>query len=350
MDPPVSAVSALTTLYKTALDSIASPGGDEDIRGDLRLLLGFVKFTLYHNCYGDWKIFLQSLLESYTGANWSSKLPVLCDKLSSLLVYDESQCFQLIHKSLDDFLMDHNRCGDDWFLDHKIYKSLTSACSKLLMSYLGNACMSNSVSSEKTATQYALQYCSIYYSNVWKTGPRDNNFDIEAEVSHLLQWYLLRWVFYAVTKSSDFDRWQTVGFLSEGLLNLSENLDKTRNDPFAQLIHEAHRLSSALYANCCRARKVNTILYFFHFLCAAYRKDMKILHQWYMPAFVQMAGCSQNYGDIIEAIKALNDYPPLLSKEDTTAENIEIIGIFEVIEDEMLADVDWDLKKSWLDY
>ncbi|KAF5371750.1 hypothetical protein D9758_003465 [Tetrapyrgos nigripes] len=314
---PTSALSALTTLYQTALSSIAAAEGDEDIRRDLRLLLGFIKFTRPDKNI-EWTILLQSLLESYTGADWSSKLPDLCDKLSSLLVYDESQRFRLIHKSLDDFLTDRDRCGDDWLLDHHNFqKNLASACSKLLMSHLGNVRMSNSVSSKKTVSQYASEYWHNYYIIAWQSVPRDNNFDIGAELSHLLQRYLLRW---------------------------------TRDDPFARLIREANRLCSALLVDPTRAQKEQTILYFFDFLCAAYRKDINILHRCYMLVFVQMAGGSRNYGDIIEAIKALNDYPPLLSEEDTPVEDIQIIGIPELIDDEMLAKVDWDLVTNWYDH
>ncbi len=61
----------------------------------------------------------------------------IVDKLGSVVQEDDDGSLELIHKSFDDFLRDHGRCGDGWFIDVKEHeKELARRCVLSLTMFL----------------------------------------------------------------------------------------------------------------------------------------------------------------------------------------------------------------------
>ncbi len=119
---PADAIEALTTLYRTALDTIVSEvyGPKEDIQQCIRAVLGALIVRK-----ANLTVPMLSKLVLHEGdpsAQW------IVAKLGSV-VQERSGNLELIHKSFDDFLQDHDRCGDGWFIDIKQHeKELACQC------------------------------------------------------------------------------------------------------------------------------------------------------------------------------------------------------------------------------
>ncbi|KAK0421920.1 hypothetical protein EV421DRAFT_589816 [Armillaria borealis] len=119
---PADAMEALTILYRTALDTIVSevPGTKEDVQRCIRAVLGALIVRK--------RVMSVPMLTELVLQEGDPSAQFIVDKLGSV-VQDFGGCLVLIHKSFDDFLRDHGRCGDLWFIDVKEHeKELARRC------------------------------------------------------------------------------------------------------------------------------------------------------------------------------------------------------------------------------
>ncbi len=130
---PADAMAALTVLYQTALDTIVSEvsGTKEDVQVQrcIRAVLGALivrkdKMTV-------------SMLPELVLQAGEPSAQYIIDKLGSVVQEYEDGSLELIHKSFDDFLRDHGRCGNGWFIDVKEHeKELARRCVLSLTMFL----------------------------------------------------------------------------------------------------------------------------------------------------------------------------------------------------------------------
>ncbi len=120
---PADAIEALTILYQTALETIVSEvyGRKEDIQRCIRAVLG----ALIVRKDG----MTVSMLPELVLQAGDPPAQYIIDKLGSVVQEDDDGSLELIHKSFDDFLRDHSRCSDGWFIDVKEHeKELARRC------------------------------------------------------------------------------------------------------------------------------------------------------------------------------------------------------------------------------
>ncbi|KIK58634.1 hypothetical protein GYMLUDRAFT_86243 [Collybiopsis luxurians FD-317 M1] len=187
-DIPNTSTKALTVLYQTALDSIAGEE-DCDLKDHLRLVLGFTKFFHAQYKLGLEHDRLQNLLNYHTKhrLNQSFQIDLLSlkTKISSLLVGDK-----LIHKSLDDYLTDKDRCKKDWYIDPLEQKqNLAAACSICIIEYISRVTHNTGEGQLQGSMDFA--YASENWAFYFRGLPCSV---IEKEAGPLLQKYLLRWL------------------------------------------------------------------------------------------------------------------------------------------------------------
>ncbi|KAF5375811.1 hypothetical protein D9757_011173 [Collybiopsis confluens] len=350
-DIPENSTGALSLLYETALDSIAGEN-DTDLKSHICLVLGFTKCFHQEYTLGLNYPRLQSLLNYYSNNQLAPNIDLnsIIRRISSLLV--EGQFIELIHKSLDDYLTDKNRCKNDWYIDRTLYKlKLANACSFCIVEHIQRTDnMADYEGEGRKLHDHDQDFC--YASENWalyllKFSPE--KIYQESYDSHLLlQKYLLRWLF--ISEQPIYNEWATLGCnVPYSLMTLVKSLQTHKNQtPFLSLMADVYRLSSGLcfirgsgYSHPSNPTKL--VIFFFHFLCASFRRGFNALYQCYMPVFVHMARGSRNYYDIINAIRQL-PCPPLLTTSVST--DIVIQEIPEVIDDEYLAWVDWAMIRT----
>ncbi|SJL00968.1 uncharacterized protein ARMOST_04282 [Armillaria ostoyae] len=123
---PSDATEALTTLYRTALDTLVSePGTNVDIKKYVRSVLGAVLVT--QTPPGMTEGVLDHVVLLGEGSPPSRHIVSM---LGSVLSPEtEDSPIRLIHKSLNDFLQDRSRCGDEWFIDVTLHcKAIAEQC------------------------------------------------------------------------------------------------------------------------------------------------------------------------------------------------------------------------------
>ncbi|PBK89091.1 hypothetical protein ARMGADRAFT_351804 [Armillaria gallica] len=129
---PANATVALTSLYQTALDAIVSEGSgeDEDVRQCIHAVLGALIVRKGNMTV---PMLPKLVLQKGEGAFLAQSI---VDKLGSVVREDEDGNLELIHKSFDDFLRDHGRSRDRWFIDVKKHEQeLASRCVLSLTSF-----------------------------------------------------------------------------------------------------------------------------------------------------------------------------------------------------------------------
>ncbi|PBK84337.1 hypothetical protein ARMGADRAFT_610783 [Armillaria gallica] len=127
---PADAMEALTILYQTALETIVSEvsGRKEDIRRCIRAVLGTLIVRKDNMSV--------SMLPELVLQAGDPSAQCIIDKLGSV-VQERDGSLELIHKSFDDFLRDHGRCGDGWFIDVEEHeKELARRCVLSLTMFL----------------------------------------------------------------------------------------------------------------------------------------------------------------------------------------------------------------------
>ncbi|THU99205.1 hypothetical protein K435DRAFT_837766 [Dendrothele bispora CBS 962.96] len=133
-DVPKDALKALTTLYQTALESIAGEDGDADIRADIRSVLGRIMASNF--------LTPVTLNGPFTGTDSSDafrpdRTTHVFEKLWSLIQKDDdTQRLSLLHKSFDDFLTDELR-SREYYIDVKDYVlDWATTCTSYFINFL----------------------------------------------------------------------------------------------------------------------------------------------------------------------------------------------------------------------
>ncbi|SJL09130.1 uncharacterized protein ARMOST_12506 [Armillaria ostoyae] len=173
---PTDAMNALTILYQTTLDTVVSEVSGtkepEDIRRCIRAVLGALivsrgKMTV-------------PMLPELVLQEGDPSAQLIVDRLRSMVQQVEvvdpfipkitgikkSHRPKLIHKSFDDFLQDHDRCGDEWFIDVKEFeKELARRCVLSLTTFFKNwtppSANSGSSGIYRRATILDQYYCVV---------------------------------------------------------------------------------------------------------------------------------------------------------------------------------------------
>ncbi len=118
---PADAMAALTMLYQAALKTIASEVPGEDVRQCICAVLGALivrkgKMTV-------------PMLPELVLQQGDPRAQLIVARLGSVVQERSDGSLELIHKSFDDFLQDHSRCGVEWFIDVKKHeKELAQRC------------------------------------------------------------------------------------------------------------------------------------------------------------------------------------------------------------------------------
>ncbi|KAK0438250.1 hypothetical protein EV421DRAFT_2037891 [Armillaria borealis] len=170
-DIPASATEALTTLYLTSLKALISEnrGIKVKVQECVRSVLGAVLVT--QTPPGMTEEVLDKVVLFNTGSPPSHHILSMLG--SVLSPQTEDSPIRLIHKSLDDFLQDQSRCGDEWFID------VTLHC------------------------QAIAEQCRIVSKSFMKTWSPKNNMDIEAVPAHISKYALFGVFWYS---ESSFDK------------------------------------------------------------------------------------------------------------------------------------------------
>ncbi|PBK98147.1 hypothetical protein ARMGADRAFT_569013 [Armillaria gallica] len=123
---PRDATEALTTLYRTALDTLVSePGVNADIKKYVRTVLGAVLVTQMPP--GMTEDVLDNVVLLGEGSPPSRHIVSMLGSVLSPQTKDSP--IRLIHKSFDDFLQDQSQCGDEWFVDVTVHrKAIAEQC------------------------------------------------------------------------------------------------------------------------------------------------------------------------------------------------------------------------------
>ncbi|KAK0439721.1 uncharacterized protein EV420DRAFT_1733548 [Desarmillaria tabescens] len=172
-DIPNDATEALTFLYRTALNTLVSeiPGNNADIKKCVCAVLGAV--LVAETPPG----MTEETLDDLVLDQGSPPSHHIVSMLGSILSPEtEDSPIRLIHKSLDDFLQDRSRCGDEWFVDVTLHRvTLAKRCLTSLTSFLLEWSKINSHSSDFIAvpeylSRYAL-FGALWHINAFdKTG------------------------------------------------------------------------------------------------------------------------------------------------------------------------------------
>ncbi|KAK0452864.1 uncharacterized protein EV420DRAFT_626870 [Desarmillaria tabescens] len=172
-DIPSDATEALTFLYRTALNTLSSeiPGTNADIKKCVRDVLGAVLAA--ETPPG----MTEEILDNIVLDQGSPPSHRIVSMLGSIISPEtEDSPIRLIHKSLDDFLQDRSRCGDDWFVDVTLHRmALAKRCLTSLTPFLLEWSKINTHSLDIIAvpeyiSRYAL-FGALWHINVFdKTG------------------------------------------------------------------------------------------------------------------------------------------------------------------------------------
>ncbi|KAK7051179.1 hypothetical protein VNI00_004679 [Paramarasmius palmivorus] len=117
--PPKDPLYALTILYQTALNSFVIRHGDEDIRENICIALGLIitsssipSVQVLHN------------LVKYVYPKKEAGILGAFQKLQSLVIITQREgAYQLLHKSFDDFLSSKDQAGH-WYINTEKYKAI----------------------------------------------------------------------------------------------------------------------------------------------------------------------------------------------------------------------------------
>ncbi|KAK0211846.1 hypothetical protein IW262DRAFT_336881 [Armillaria fumosa] len=188
--PPSDATEALTTLYRTSLDTLVSePGANTDIKKYVRSVLGALLATEMDllRTSGMREDILDNIV--LQGEDSPPSHHIVSMLGSVLSPQTEYKPIRIIHKSFDDFLQDRSRCGDDWFIDVALHrKALVEQCQTASKSFLETWSPTSDMDFGAVPayiSEYAL-FGKFWYSDFDKS-------DIEL-VASFFRPYLLPWL------------------------------------------------------------------------------------------------------------------------------------------------------------
>ncbi|KAK7041900.1 hypothetical protein VNI00_008881 [Paramarasmius palmivorus] len=118
-EPPKNALHALTALYEIALKSLVREG-DEDIQQNICMALGLIMATSVQ--FSQFPIHVLHDLLQYVDPDKAPGILSAFNKLRSLIT-EENEKYQLLHKSFDDFLTSKDRAGH-WYINGEKYEAI----------------------------------------------------------------------------------------------------------------------------------------------------------------------------------------------------------------------------------
>jgi hypothetical protein len=190
----LSSLKTLDILYKTALNSVLDEITDEDIQRNARAILGAImalsRVTM--------NIPLTTpILTSLLAHLDVTRINGFLDKLRSVMITanDNTSAIKLMHKSLDDFLTDKNRCGMGWYIClQDEYRNAAVACLSEVHAWLDNPDPNSRAMSSSLEPRIRFAFDAIFVIFV---GTRIKSIPSEtvlyAKLQSLFSVYLLRW-------------------------------------------------------------------------------------------------------------------------------------------------------------
>ncbi|KAL0069733.1 hypothetical protein AAF712_003002 [Marasmius tenuissimus] len=339
-DIPKTALEALDTLYKTTLEAVASERGDEDIKRDIRLVLGIIMAA---STAAEWNphftpSILQSLLVHIKGED-GHQLEVdvveVLDKLGSVLKHtDDDAGLQLLHVSFAEFLRDEERSAS-WYIDDRMHAGiLAAACVSSVLSHIGENELAEEHRQEFIYTSsFWLDHCAPLSAQVVESTP-----GLYDGLLKMIRVYLVRWMYcHLAWKRRTWARWKHLDVFealmadpqvmysstSKRFRNLTDTQLSRLSDDLSlkQLLSDAQVFMSVGFQ--ASLRDQHWLAACFTWLCQHSSSD---LYRCYVPAFVQMANGSNQHGRIVAAIKKNQSrYPPIV--ELGVSDVIEISGV-----------------------
>ncbi len=195
-DIPASATEALTTLYLASLNALVSeiPGVNAKIKKCVRSVLGAV--LVNRTPPGMTEDVLDKIVLSSTGSPPSRHIVSMLGSVLSPETKDSP--IRLIHKSLDNFLQDRNRCGDEWFVDVPLHrKAIAQQCRVVSKSFMKTWSPTSDMDIEAVPayiSKYAL------FGMFWYSEPAFDKSDLELFTSFFRP-YFLPWLDIVATDS-----------------------------------------------------------------------------------------------------------------------------------------------------
>ncbi|KAL0573143.1 hypothetical protein V5O48_008819 [Marasmius crinis-equi] len=288
-DSPGGAV--LSNLYTTVLNGVAAEHGDEDIKSDIRSLIGLViavgrvKALILSRMPGLTKILLHGLLQHLTGSKADDILSLL-PRLGAVIegVHSPNAELFLLHKSLEDYLTDANRAGDAWYIDVKGHwiPKVAECCIQMVHS---------NVFSDTAKTSNILAFAHHYWTWAFFSQlDRDHPFPTECPLSHMfldiLQQGFLQWVYHAYSHkqsgSGGEPFWATYG----GLDHMGYEIKET-----PKVVHEAFNIIHTWHPKVILGRFDET----------------PTLHKYSLPQFSNIASGSRDFWTILHAIESVTN-------------------------------------------
>lgn len=190
------AEAALNSLYKTALQVIITERGDsDDVKGDIRTVLGAVIVALEPGLtVGAIDNLMFGLDQSIAGD--------IVGMLASVVTFEEEAPIRLIHKSFDDFLQNHQRCGDEWYISTMEYRrQITIRCFKHLAEFFGTLTASGHQelkSNIPSSVSYAAYKCFYHLKTL-----DEADHHVDEVVRFFLHNHFLQWLEVIPTETAD---------------------------------------------------------------------------------------------------------------------------------------------------
>ncbi|KAK7045896.1 hypothetical protein VNI00_007327 [Paramarasmius palmivorus] len=267
-EPPKDPLYALTILYETALNSLMNSHGDEDIKENICIALGLIIGTESSPSVQ----VLHNLLKYMYPAKKEAGILGAFQKLQSLVIITQ-RCgaYQLLHKSFDDYLTSEDRAGH-WYINKGNYKAiLLEASIMCTMDHLDKA--------DKELPKGLLS--DLYQYVTW--GPTmgvNQDLSLYQSLQQKLKRFLLGYVAEELQHNTEFMQKAWVG------ASRLQHISTYPKDFFNIMLYDA--------ALAGKVTKTNS-------------KDQPESLEWevnniYMSVFVQMAGGSKVYEEIVEVL------------------------------------------------
>ncbi|KAL0573142.1 hypothetical protein V5O48_008818 [Marasmius crinis-equi] len=299
-DSPGGAV--LSNLYPMVLNGVAAGNGDEDVKSDIRSLIGLVIAVGRVKADDDdgdmpmlTTVTLHGLLQHLTGSKADDILSLL-PRLGAVIegVHSPNAELFLLHKSLEDYLTDANRAGDAWYIDVKGHWIPKVAECFIQMVH-------SNVFSDADKTSDTLSVAYSYWTWAF-TAQLDQNhpFSSECVLSRMfldiLQQGFLRWVQHNSKRADDGDT--TVFHLTySGLNHMRKTIIQT-----PKIVGEVAETLRWLKFGAGRSSPSNNLEIIFLSFCL-HPGVTPTLCKWYLPRFSNMASGSRDFRTILSAIE-----------------------------------------------
>ncbi|KAK7041899.1 hypothetical protein VNI00_008880 [Paramarasmius palmivorus] len=278
-EPPKNALHALTALYEIALKSLVREG-DEDIQQNIYMALGLIMATSAQ--FKQFPIHVLHDLLQYVDPDKAPGILSAFNKLRSLVI-KENEKYQLLHKSFDDFLTCKDRAGH-WYINMEKYEAiLYEAIITCTMDHLDKADKELPEALSSDLYQYAID--GPYWGVV-------QDLSLYQSLQQKLKRFLLGYVAEELQHDSEFMQKAWLG--ASRLQHINTRLLVVK-DFFNIMLYD-----TALAG---KATKTNA--------------DDQHALEWevdniYMSVFVQMAGGSNVYEEIV-AVLDKKPIPPVVS-------------------------------------